>query len=138
MEFPDFDNNHNNDNSDNNDNNNNNYNNYNNEEQSDEIQIEDAQGGLNEYIQHNSNEHIENSFPVTTDPAGGLNWNVGYSESQNDFQIAVDEVEEKRILARRQEEDERRRRIVEMMNEEIRVKQEWRDKAREYIEAEEK
>ena len=40
--------------------------------------------------------------------------------------------EEKRILARRAEEDERRSRIIKLMNDEIRLKQEYRDKAREY------
>merc|ERR1711976_100361 len=45
----------------------------------------------------------------------------------------VDEEEEKRLQARRDEENERRSKIVTLMNEEIRVKQEYRDKAREFL-----
>ena len=37
------------------------------------------------------------------------------------------------MAARKKEEDERRARIISLMNEEIRVKQEFRDKARDYL-----
>ncbi len=37
------------------------------------------------------------------------------------------------MAARKKEEDERRARIISLMNEEIRVKQEYRDKARDYL-----
>ena len=44
-----------------------------------------------------------------------------------------DEEEEKRIQARKAEEDERRSKIIGLMNEEIKLKQEFRDKARAYL-----
>jgi hypothetical protein len=45
-----------------------------------------------------------------------------------------DEEEEKRIALRRSEEDERKRKLMQKMNDEIRLKQETRDKGREYQE----
>ncbi len=47
--------------------------------------------------------------------------------------MSKDEEEEARISARKNEEQERRSKIITLMNEEIRVKQEYRDKAREYL-----
>lgn len=45
-----------------------------------------------------------------------------------------DEEEEKRISARRVEEDEKKRNLMQKLNDELRIKQEMKDKAREYLE----
>ena len=50
------------------------------------------------------------------------------------YYIIQDEEEENRINQRRQEEDERKKNLMQKMNDEIRIKQELRDKAREYHE----
>jgi hypothetical protein len=48
--------------------------------------------------------------------------------------IIQDEEEDKRISLRRNEEDERKKKLMQKMNDEIRIKQELRDKGREYYE----
>jgi hypothetical protein len=50
------------------------------------------------------------------------------------YYIIEDEEEENRINQRRQEEDERKKKLMQKMNDEIRIKQEFRDNAREYHE----
>ena len=47
---------------------------------------------------------------------------------------AVDELERKRMEDRKLEEEQRRAKIMKKMNDELRIKQEFRDKARDFIE----
>ena len=68
------------------------------------------------------------------------NWNIPTSTitnipSQDPFgSYQVDEEEENRQRQRKAEEDERRSKLMQKMNDEIRIKQELRDRARQYLE----
>lgn len=110
---------------------------FNNQEDHDQIQVENVDnvfGYNNEQYQPHVNN--ENSYPVVSDPAGA-GWNSALVDTHsriNDLTMTIDDEEEKRIAARRQEEEERRSRIVQLMNDEMRIKQEWRNKAQEFME----
>jgi hypothetical protein len=73
------------------------------------------------------------NIPVAESVVGGAN--VTSSDPFASYQqSAVDEEEENRQRQRKAEEDERRSKLMHRMNEEIRVKQENRDKARNHLE----
>jgi hypothetical protein len=72
----------------------------------------------------------------------GSDWNASAVDKNQEpkydpftaYTQAVDEEEENRIRQRKAEEDERRSRLMQRMNDEVRVKQDTRDKARTYLE----
>lgn len=90
------------------------------------------------FSQNNHYEQFENPVHKPTTDAfefGGSDHGWNQQGGQNNyFDPVVDEEEEKRIQARRAEEDERRAKLIKLMNDEIKVKQEYRDKAREFLE----
>ena len=57
---------------------------------------------------------------------------LNFDEFLNYDSNEMDEEERNRIKARKEEEEVRRAKIVKKMNDEMRIKQEFRDKAREY------
>lgn len=99
----------------------------------DEIQIENMEFNNNNYQNFNDNynphENQNNKF-------NNMPWdNTGVSDINYTHSVVddgLDEVERKRIEERKAEEDQRREKIRKKMNDELRIKQEWRDKAREY------
>ncbi len=100
----------------------------------DEIQIENMEFNNNNYQNFNEN-YNPNVFQNNN--FNDMPWNnavvseMNYGNSAAD--CGLDEVERKRIEERKAEEDQRREKIRKKMNDELRIKQEWRDKSREYI-----
>lgn len=98
----------------------------------DEIEIDNMEFNNNNYQNYNDNynpniDHINyNNMAWMNNPAS----NVEFS-AHND---GLDEVEKKRIEERSLEDEERRAKIMKKMNDELRIKQEFRDKARDFIE----
>ena len=87
-----------------------------------EIQIENMEFSNKE----NMNQSIgSNKIPGSQ----GMDWNAMDSNVDD----GLDEVEKKRIQDRKEEEEARRAKALKKMNDEMRIKQEFRDKAREYI-----
>jgi hypothetical protein len=72
-------------------------------------------------------------YPIQNNNANDYNWGGMGDSSAFPTQI-VDQEEENRMLARKKEDDERRAKIVKKTSDEIRIKQEFRDKAREFLE----
>lgn len=103
-----------------------------------EIEIENMEFGNNNY--NNYQNFNENYIPGQDQNANFNNmpWDntvsnqMGYDQSQ--MEDGLDEVERKRIEERKAEEEQRRAKLMKKMNDELRIKQEFRDKAREYIE----
>jgi len=106
MSFPDFDNN-------------------------DEIQVENM-GGSHD---NQDNFGFTNNYQGSNDNYYNMQQTNDWAQNMGgaSYENIVDEEEEKRAQARKKEEDERRAKIISLMNEEIRIKQEFRDKAREYL-----
>jgi hypothetical protein len=139
MEFPNFETTDNfveNQNFQNQNENNNFYNQFDNHQQNNnfedynEIQIEN--------MEFNNDQSISqtigfNQVPLSQGMNMGMEWNqmnsnqmgMGHSNDINDE-------ERNRIQARKEEEEARRAKIVKKMNDEMRIKQEFRDKARQY------
>ncbi len=105
----------------------------------DGIQIESMQpgqssnndGGFNVMQNSNDGNFFQSAETNQTQQAPSMNYD-GFGGDMGQNQI-VDEEEENRIKARRDEENERRSKVVTLMNDEIRIKQENRDKAREFL-----
>lgn len=151
MDFPNFENNNNDNNQSNNDNNFPDFNNQqqqqysnfdenqfnnNNNFDNNEIQIENVEFTNGEQSnQMNFNNNNDFSHGQNTNSNMGMDWNqMGSNQMPNDFQNSeIDEEERNRIQLRKEEEDARREKIVKKMNYEMKIKQEFRDKAREYI-----
>lgn len=103
---------------------------FNNQNHEDQIQVEN----MDNNFMNNQLEQDHNQLNGYTN-----DWNNNFPNNYggvkvNEFAMAIDEQEENRIQMRRQEEEERRARIVQLMNDEMRIKQEWRTKAQEYLE----
>jgi hypothetical protein len=81
------------------------------------------------------NENMAQNWNISSNPIDGNNTIQATSGGLDAFaSYQVDEEEENRQRARRAEEEERRSKLMQKMNEEIRVKQELRDRARQYLE----
>lgn len=105
--------------------------------QDDNIQVEQVEFAQNQSAHNASNSNFD--FPGSSqgfvmgqnNPDGNFSaWGAALDNQESSL---VDEEEEKRIKARKQEEDERRAKIIQLMNDEIRIKQENRDNARNFI-----
>jgi len=103
-----------------------------------EIQIENMEFANNNY---NNYQNFNDNYIPSNDQNSNFNnmpWDntganqMGYNQSQ--MEDGLDEVERKRIDERKSEEEQRRAKLMKKMNDELRIKQEFRDKAREYIE----
>jgi hypothetical protein len=101
-----------------------------------EIRIEDN----NENNENNfNNDNIQNNYQPYEDNNQEPNWNIQSIQIENNpisdpfGSYQVDEEEENRQRQRKAEEDERRTKLMQKMNDEIRVKQEGRDKAKSYL-----
>ena len=98
-----------------------------------EIQIENEEfnNNYNNFPNDNFNQNKDNDINYNN-----MEWNnvpssdILYGQQDN----TLDELELKRIDERKIEEEQRRAKIMKKMNDELRIKQEFRDKAREYIE----
>jgi hypothetical protein len=85
----------------------------------------------------NTNQPYENN--ITNEQFG---WNIPVMDSVNVAVLGndpfgsyqVDEEEENRLRQRKAEEEERRSKLMQRMNNEIRIKQEQRDKTGQYLE----
>ena len=100
----------------------------------DEVQIENMEfnnNNNNNYQGFNDNYNRQNlsfsSIPCEDNQVNDINFGL----TQDD---RIDENERKRIEERKIEEEQRRAKIMKKMNDELRIKQESRDKALEYIE----
>jgi hypothetical protein len=101
----------------------------------DEIQIE-SEGGYSGFPDFTPQQevHSDNNPGFGFDNNQYSNWQGQNTASDPFSNYQVDEEEENRINQRRQEEDERKKKLMQKMNDEIRIKQEFRDKGREYHE----
>jgi hypothetical protein len=101
---------------------------YDNFADNNEIQIENMEFNNNHNpISQNQNANYNNSAWENTS-VGEMN----YSHSASNDRL--DEGERKILVERKEEEEQRRDKIFKKMNDELRIKQEFRDKAAEYIE----
>ena len=127
MEFPQFEN--------INEDNNPAANNFNNFADNNEIQIEDVEYTDNKYQGFNdnynpaapNNNNNYNNSPWENTPVN----ETSYARSAND---GLNEEDKRRIEEGKAEEEHRRARIMKKMNDELRLKQEFRDKALDYFE----
>jgi hypothetical protein len=156
MDFPNFDNNENNnqDNS-NNFNNQDNLNNFDNQQNNfDNQQSNNFDNQQSNNVDNQQNNNFENfggdneiqienmefsNNEKTNQPMDhGMGQGMEFNEIPNQMDSnhmgnsEIDEEERNRIQARKEEEEARRAKIVKKMNDEMRIKQEFRDKAREY------
>ncbi len=130
MEFPQFEN--------INEDNNQAANAYNNFENNNEIQIESLEFADNKYQGFNENFNAtglnHNNDTYNNSPWENTNFNeaaiYAHSPAGND---GFDEAERRRIEERKTEEEQRRAKIMKKMNDELRIKQEFRDKAVGYV-----
>lgn len=131
MDFPNFEN-------INEDNNNNNNNFPHNDQQGfgggDEVQIESMEFNNNNYQGFNDNYNPSQSQNANYSNSLWENAPVNEMNFGHNEDDGMDEQERKRIAERKEEEEQRRGKIMKKMNDELRIKQEWRDKAIEYIE----
>lgn len=100
----------------------------------DEVQIESMEFNDNKYKGFDDNYNLSqsqnanfNNSPWENAPVSEMN----FGQSGDD---GLDEQERIRIQERKEEEEQRRAKIMKKMNDELRIKQDWRDKAVEFIE----
>jgi hypothetical protein len=100
----------------------------------DEVQIESMEFSNNKYQNPNDNFNRSQSqnanfgnMPWENSPVNDMN----YGQTIDD---GMGETERKMIEERKSEEEQRKAKIMKKMNDELRIKQEWRDKAEDYIE----
>lgn len=101
----------------------------------DEVEIESMEFNTN----NNYNQGLNDNY-VPSQSKNANYSNMPWENSQvNEMNFGhthddvMDENERKRIEERKTEEEQRRAKIIKKMNDELRIKQEWRDKAVEYI-----
>ena len=92
-----------------------------------EIQIENMEFSNNEKTNPPMNQGMSQGMEFNEIP------NQMDSNPMGNFDD-IDDEERNRIQARKEEEEARRAKIMKKMNDEMRIKQEFRDKAREYAE----
>lgn len=99
----------------------------------DEIEIDNMEFNNNNHQNFNDNYIPNNNENMNYN---NMAWNNNPIAEGNFSSLddGLDEDEKKRIQERRQEEEERRAKIIKKMNDELRIKQEFRDKARDYVE----
>lgn len=130
MDFPNFENINENNNIENNSHQENNYQGFGG---GDEVQIESMEFNNNNYQGFNDNYNPSQSQnpDFSNSPWENAQVNeMNFGHTQDD---GMDEQETKRIQERKEEEEQRRAKIMKKMNDELRIKQEWRDKAIEFI-----
>lgn len=130
MDFPNFDNT--NDETNNNDNNN-----QANLDQEfgtgDEVQIESMDFNNNQSQNYNDNYNASQTQNANYGNNAWENAPVNEISYGQTIDHEMNEDERKMVEERKSEEEQRRAKIMKKMNDELRIKQEWRDKAVEYI-----
>lgn len=110
---------------------------YNDFADNNEIQIENVEFTDNTYQGFNDNYNQPASHEQRIDYNNSPWEHTAVNEmsyAQSAVNDGLDDEERKRIEERRVEEEQRRAKIMKKMNDELRIKQEFRDKAMEYIE----